>query len=288
MFVAIAIGSLASGWANPPHLRIYGSHHDLQQVAEAVLPSTIGRIWVKVRSSISIQELAEKLAQDENKLAKLNDVDEDHSFGSGDWLVLPSQSLKKAMQIAAIDTSEMRRTPPLPEASEQQETARILFGDSLAKIAARYNLSISELLRLNPGLQAARLVVGTSIRVSQSTPSRSGLSWPEQPEFGNTQSNSGVSSTGLVGPFKRTPEAFARFLNSKPKVWEDPSLRTYFYDLYNCNSFPADSANAMPPSYRCEGGYVSYSDNLGSRKCRLSHVSWTWKEGQSFEASSCR
>jgi len=51
--------------------------------------------------------------------------------------------------------------------------AVVLFGDSLVKIAQRYNLTISELLRLNPGLEAARLVVGTQIRLAQSSPERS-------------------------------------------------------------------------------------------------------------------
>jgi LysM repeat protein len=294
MFLVVALGSLAGSPAKP---EIYGNNRGSQQVADAALPIATDRIWVKVRSSISIGELANQLAQDESRLAKLNDVDEDHSFNSGDWLVLPSQSSRKAKQLAAIDTSEMRRTPPLANAPDPEEPARIRLGDSLAKIAARYNLSISEFLRLNPGLQAARLVAGTPIRVSQSTPSRTrmilglkptnsgGLSWPEP---GSDKASRGISSIGLVGPFKRNPEAFARFLNSRPKVWEDPSLRTYFYDLYNCYSSPADSTNTMPPSYRCSGGYVSYSDNLGSRRCRLSYVSWTWKEGQAFETSICR
>ena len=45
--------------------------------------------------------------------------------------------------------------------------AVVRFGDSLVKLAQRYNLSIAELLRLNPGLQAARLVVGTKIHLAQ-------------------------------------------------------------------------------------------------------------------------
>ncbi|MEB3327511.1 MAG: LysM peptidoglycan-binding domain-containing protein [Synechococcus sp.] len=287
---------IASGTRPLPIDRRIG-RHEWRQIANTTLPVTTDRIWVKVRRAISIGELADKLAQDETKLAMLNDVDEDHSFSSGDWLVIPSQSIRKAKQLAALDSSEMRRTPPLEAANEPQKPARIRLGDSLAKIASRYNLSISELLRLNPGLQAANLVPGTQIRVATSTPGRSrmilglkpttsgDLSWPE---LGDHQASSGISSIGLVGPFKRTPEAFARFLNSKPKTWEDPSLRTYFYDLYNCHSYVSDGSNAMPQSYRCTGGYVNYSDNLGSRRCRLDYVSWTWKEGQSFKSSTCK
>ena len=181
----------------------------------AALPQSSDRLWVKVRSTISIEELADRLAQDETQLAKLNDVNEDHQFSSGEWLVLPSQSSKKVKLLAAIDTSELRRTPPLAAPPEPQEPARIRLGDNLAKIAQRYNLSITELLKLNPGLQAARLVAGTQIRIAQSTPGRSrmilglkptgsgGLSWPDQPDFGfGSGSTTPFGDTGWIWPTK--------------------------------------------------------------------------------------
>ena len=173
----------------------------------AVLPSA-DRLWVKVRSSVSIEELATALSQDESRLAKLNDVDEDHQFQSGDWLVLPSQSSRQVKQLASVDTSELRRTPPLEALPEPQETARVRFGDNLVKIAQRYNLTLAELLRLNPGLEAARLVVGTQIRTAQSNPNRSrmilglkpsasgGLSWPDQPGFGYGQPGQPYDAVG--------------------------------------------------------------------------------------------
>ena len=181
----------------------------------AALPSS-DRVWVKVRSSVSIEELATALSQDESRLARLNDVDEDHQFQSGDWLVLPSQSSRQVKQLASVDTSELRRTPPLESLPEPSEPARVRFGDNLVKIAQRYNLTLAELLRLNPGLEAARLVVGTQIRTVQSSPNRSrmilglkptasgGLSWPEQPGFGYGQPNppAEYTSTGWIWPTK--------------------------------------------------------------------------------------
>ena len=182
----------------------------------AALPPSSDRVWVKVRASVSIEELASAIHQDESALARLNDVDEDHRFESGEWLVLPSQSSRTAKQLAAIDTSQLRRSPPLEALPEPQEPARIRFGDSLAKIAQRYNLTIAELLRLNPGLEAARLVVGTQVRLAQSSPSRSriilglkpsasgGLSWPDQPGFGfgSGLSNPSSSSSSWIWPTK--------------------------------------------------------------------------------------
>ena len=180
----------------------------------AALPAAGDRLWVKVRQAISLEDLASQLAQDESKLARLNEVTEDHQFSSGDWLVLPTQSIRQAKQLAGIDTSELRRTPPLAAPPEPQDPARVRFGDSLIKIAQRYNLSISELLQLNPGLKAARLVVGTQIRLAQSSPGRSrmllglkpmgsgGLSWPDSPDFGLGEGSSGqpFADTGWIWP----------------------------------------------------------------------------------------
>ncbi|MCP9911234.1 LysM peptidoglycan-binding domain-containing protein [Cyanobium sp. BA20m-p-22] len=265
----------------------------------AALPApSIDKIWVKVRHPISVEELSSSLRLDKDLIAKLNDVNEDHHFRPGDWLVVPSQQLRQIKQLAAIDTSDLRRTPPLQSFAPVEERAVVRFGDTVVKIAQRYGLTLQELLRLNPGLETARLVVGSQVRLAQASSGRTrmvlglkpttsgGISWPELPEYRST--GSGVSTIGLVGPFKRNPSAFARFLNSKPRIWEDPSLRTYFYDLYSCYSYPADNSNAMPPSYRCDGGYVSYSDNLGPRRCRLDYVSWSWSKGQSFKALGCR
>ena len=91
---------------------------DIEQVSVdtliAALPSpSVDKIWVKVRRPISIEELSSSLKLDEERLAKLNDVNEDHNFRQGDWVVVPSQQSRQIKQLAAIDTSELRRTPPL-------------------------------------------------------------------------------------------------------------------------------------------------------------------------------
>lgn len=162
----------------------------------ALLPLA-DRFWVKARSSVSIEEVAIALNLDKAHLARLNNVNEDHRFQAGDWLVLPSESSRAVKQLKVVDTSQLRRTPPLEALPEPQEPAVVRFGDSLVKIAQRYNLTLTELLHLNPGLEAARLVVGTQIRTAQSSATRSryvipdsplsksrGLSSPEEPRSG--------------------------------------------------------------------------------------------------------
>lgn len=188
----------------------------------AVDPSLIAaapspdRVWVRVRKPISIEELATALEQDETRLARLNSVNEDYQFKNGDWLVLPSQASRQVKQLDAVDTSELRRTPPSSLTADAPEPARVRFGDTLLKIAQRYNLTIAELLRLNPTLQAARLVVGTQIQVAQSATGRhrmvlaiaptgsGGLSWPDQSGFGTEASPDGspYSDNSWIWPTK--------------------------------------------------------------------------------------
>ncbi len=60
-------------------------------------------------------------------------------------------------------------TTPPPHIKESEAFSGkgvIMIGDSLRKVANRYGLSLIELLRLNPGIEASRLVVGSEIRTS--------------------------------------------------------------------------------------------------------------------------
>jgi murein DD-endopeptidase MepM/ murein hydrolase activator NlpD len=95
----------------------------------------------------------------------------------------------------------------------------VRFGESLRQIAQRTGVTIADLIRLNPGLEAARLVVGSEIRVAQSASGRTasvlgiapttsgGLSWPEMPGFGDPQGSDGAginptpfNSSGWIWP----------------------------------------------------------------------------------------
>ena len=113
--------------------------------------------------------------------------------------------------------SDQRPLPPPPPPAPQA-SAVVRLGDTLLKIAQRYGLTIRELLQLNPGLETARLVVGSQVQVVQSAPGRSrmllglapvgsgGLSWPELPSFGPEQRQPGFGrgSTALIWPAQGT------------------------------------------------------------------------------------
>ncbi len=180
----------------------------------AALPPSTDHLWVKVRAEVPLEALATQLAINETQLARLNEVDEDHRFLAGDWLVLPTSSSRQAKTLAALDTSALRRTPPIQAPPPLEQSAVVRFGESLRQIAQRTGVTIAELLRLNPGLEAARLVVGSEIRVAQSATGRTssvlgiapttsgGLSWPEMPSFGDPQGLDAGGSNAL--PFNAT------------------------------------------------------------------------------------
>lgn len=55
--------------------------------------------------------------------------------------------------------------PPATTDAANQQQALVRLGDTVFKIAQRYGLTLSELLRLNPEIEASHLVVGTPIRL---------------------------------------------------------------------------------------------------------------------------
>jgi murein DD-endopeptidase MepM/ murein hydrolase activator NlpD len=160
-----------------------------------------------VLQPVSNEQLALQLSVDESHLADLNDTDEDHRYQPGDWLALPLRKASQATRLASLDARALRRSlplqaPPPVVSSSAASSGVVRFGDTLMKIAQRYGMTLAELLQLNPGLETARLVVGSQVRVAQSTPGSNrlllglkpvgsgGLSWPELPRFGQEKPGS--------------------------------------------------------------------------------------------------
>ncbi|MFM7647043.1 MAG: LysM peptidoglycan-binding domain-containing protein, partial [Cyanobium sp.] len=152
------------------------------------------RLWVQTRQPVLLSEISRQLRVAPSAMAGLNGVDPDHRFRQGVSLVVPAEQYRVAGQLAALDTRDARRSPPAPQAPPPVPTKGIVrLGDTLFKIAQRYGTSMQEILRLNPGLDTARLVAGTEIELVQAAPrprvilglrppSSGGLSWPDAPQ----------------------------------------------------------------------------------------------------------
>jgi Membrane proteins related to metalloendopeptidases len=164
----------------------------------ASLPAT-DRLWVQTRQAVSLGDLSRQLKVPPATMASLNGVDANHRFRQGEWLVLPAEQRRLAGQVTALDTRDVRRTPPTPQSPPPVPTKGVVrLGDTLFQIAQRYGMTMQEILRLNPGLDTARLVAGTEIQLVQAAPhpravlglrpsTSGGLSWPDAPEYGQNE-----------------------------------------------------------------------------------------------------
>ena len=199
--VLLLLGSLIS----PASLLVIAAipgHTEAGRIAPpppvALLASAEGaQIWVRVRFDVTLDQLAQQLELSSERLAQLNDTEPTHRFTSNDWIALPQRAQENLRLVAALDESELRRSPP-SRAALAREAVVARFGDNLSKIASRYELPLAELVRLNPGMNPlARLAVDTPVRLLQPARARmslailpggsGGLSWPQLPDFGSPQ-----------------------------------------------------------------------------------------------------
>jgi len=169
------------------------------------------RVWMRLKQTAPLERLAESLNLSGARLASLNEVGSDHSFSKGDWLVVPAGQARLARLLPELDGSDLRQTPPFQQPPPLQSNGVVRLGDTLRRIAVRYGMTLQELLKQNPGIETARLVVGSPINVVQSSPRRQrrllaikpttsgGLSWPELPDFGPEEPQR-ISSEGWIWP----------------------------------------------------------------------------------------
>lgn len=191
------------------------SDPDTQPLLLATLPPLHEQlIWVQVSESVTVEELSGLLSLDETRLARLNKVDEDHRFDKGEWLALPSQKSRDLHQIASIDAGSARSAAPQQVRRIPLTSSGVVrLGDTVSEIARRYGMTIAELLRLNPGLETARLVVGSQVRLAQSAPFASirpvlglnpvgsgGTSWPETPRYAPDEGSASPQSNSFIWP----------------------------------------------------------------------------------------
>jgi|GEM_PF-859669 len=85
--------------------------------------------------------------------------------------------------------------PASAPAAPRGGTGLVRSGDTLLSVAQRYGMTVSDLVRLNPGVESASLTPGSQLRVAQTAPMRAhmllalnptgsgGLSWPDLPNL---------------------------------------------------------------------------------------------------------
>jgi len=161
------------------------------------------RQWIRVNQDVRLSELADDLNLSVETLTKLNELPSDASIKKGAWVVLPELDGLKLALSTFLDRKEISDTAPLVPPPSLGQVVKITSGDTLTSIAKRHGLSLTDIRRLNPGVNLARLVIGSELKVANAS-SRAllairpgvsgGASWPSRPQFpGGTQQDQAQS-----------------------------------------------------------------------------------------------
>ena len=168
-----------------------GAQDFLRTSAPPAVPQPKRRQWVRVSQDVRLTELAADLNLSVDVLTKLNELSADVTLKKGQWVVLPQLDELKLALSSFLDAKKVSNTAPLAAPPSLGEVVKVTSTDSLTTIATRHGLSLSELRQLNPGVNLARLVIGSELRVANAAPRAllairpgvsGGASWPSLPQ----------------------------------------------------------------------------------------------------------
>ena len=141
-----------------------GSRSELNSPHSNLIATDPGTNWIRVRSSITLQQLADQLDLSAELLSDINGLPVAQRLRPNEWVALPVLSRQTLGQAAALDLSDIRLTAP---------ARNPLAG--MAKVASEVPLQVTSRL-LAP---AARARLPLAIIPGGS----GGLSWPDLPLF---------------------------------------------------------------------------------------------------------
>ena len=168
LVTAVASGTCLSVLSQHPG--IADNDHVRAPVLLASATQTQSRIWVKISRRSSLQDIAEDLDLTLSDLTGLNDQDVFQTLPSGSWVVLPASSEATLNSVSRLDSRSLRRSAPIQSPPAPQEVVRIQPNQSLSTLSRDQGISLSELRSLNPGLDLARLAIGSKVRVAKASP----------------------------------------------------------------------------------------------------------------------
>lgn len=157
-----------------------GSRSEFNSPSPTLIAAEPSTNWVRVRSSITLQQLADQLDLSAELLSDTNGLPVSHRLRPDDWVALPVLSRQTLSQVRSLDSSDIRMTAPArnplssfakiaSEATPIQVTSRLL-----APAAARARLPLAILPGGSGGLSWPDLPLLP--QREQSAPGR--LDWP--------------------------------------------------------------------------------------------------------------
>jgi LysM repeat protein len=177
----------------------------------AASPANYEKVWVKVTRSSTLKEIADDLYLATSDLIALNDQSSFETILAGSWVAIPYKSQANLSVATRISRTEYKLKPPEPPLS----VVRIRANESLSTFSRAQEISLSDLRSLNPGLDLARLAVGSEMRVAKASPRAlfairpsGGASYPELPPL------HGMEDGSAVGPDTKQKQAIRQQLRN--------------------------------------------------------------------------
>ena len=168
LVTAIASGTSLSVLSQHPGFADAG--HVQAPLLLASAPAPQSRIWVKVSTRSTLKGIAADLGLSPSDLTALNDQSSFETIQAGAWIVLPADAEESLVNASRLDGSEILRKAPLQSPPAPQAVVRIKANESLSTFSRDQGVSLSELRSLNPGLDLARLAIGSEVRVAKASP----------------------------------------------------------------------------------------------------------------------
>ena len=168
LVTAIASGTSLSVLSQHPGFADAG--HVQAPLLLASAPSTQTRLWVKLARRSSLKDIAADLGLSSSDLTALNDQSSFETIKAGAWIVIPADAEESLVNATRLDGTTVLRKAPLQSPPAPQSVVRIKANESLSSFSRDQGLSLSELRSLNPGLDLARLAIGSEVRVAKASP----------------------------------------------------------------------------------------------------------------------
>ncbi len=209
LVTAIASGTSLSVLAQHPGFA--DANHVQAPFLLASAPATQSRIWVKVSTKSTLKGIAADLGLTSTDLTALNDQTSFEVIKAGSWIVLPADAKESLANASHLDGTTVLHKAPLQSPPDPQSVVRIKANESLSTFSRDQGVSLSELRSLNPGLDLARLAIGSEVRVAKASPRAllairptvsGGASFPALPPLPGMEDGGAAGNQSFMWPTK--------------------------------------------------------------------------------------
>ena len=209
LVTAIASGTSLSVLAQHPGFA--DANHVQAPFLLASAPATQSRIWVKVSTKSTLKGIAADLGLTSTDLTALNDQTSFEVIKAGSWIVLPADAEESLANASHLDGTTVLHKAPLQSPPDPQSVVRIKANESLSTFSRDQGVSLSELRSLNPGLDLARLAIGSKVRVAKASPRAllairptvsGGASFPALPPLPGMEDGGAAGNQSFMWPTK--------------------------------------------------------------------------------------